>query len=102
MSVWSSPRMPPTSATDRSDGIRLLYTCIGRPRTSSVAISNIPPGPVSWAFTSAAVGMARTVSPQLVAHISDVYYPRYADERCSRVVDPLLHGPRGAPGGPGA
>ena len=64
--------MPPTSATDRSDGIRLLYTCIGRPRTSSVTTSNIPPGPVSSALTSAAVGMAGPYPSSLAANISDV------------------------------
>ena len=30
MNGWSSPRIIPTSATERSDGMRLAYTC-GRP-----------------------------------------------------------------------
>src|SRR5687768_11524433 len=91
MKVWSSPRIAPTSATDRNDGIRFAYTSISRPSTVSVVISNIPPGPVSWARTSAAVGMGGTVSLLVAGTISDLYYPRYADERRGRVVDPLLH-----------
>src|SRR3954466_1703717 len=43
----------------RNAFMRSLSTCIGRPRTSSVTTSNIPPGPVSCALTSAAVGMTR-------------------------------------------
>ena len=58
MKVGSSPRISPTSATERSDGMRCAYTSIGRPRTSSVVTSNMPPGPVSWARTSAEVGIA--------------------------------------------
>src|SRR5262245_27579635 len=102
MKVCSSPRIAPTSATDRNDGMRLAYTCVGRPRTSSVTTSNIPPGPVSSARTSAAVGI-RGVLPPLN---SDIYCPGYADERGGGVVDPLLHRAgraargAGAPGGP--
>src|SRR5688500_2644668 len=103
MKVESSPRSSPTSATDRREGMRFAYTWVGRPSTSSVTTSNIPPGPVSWARTSALVGMAgdRTALdlPGLAARISDDYCPSHADERGRRVVDPLLHAPRRPPGG---
>ena len=62
MNGWSSPRIIPTSATERSEGMRLAYTWVGRPSTSSVTTSNIPPGPVSWARTSSIVGMGGTVA----------------------------------------
>ena len=65
--------------------------------------SNIPPGPVSWARTSAFVGMGEDLStaPTWTSTIPDCYYPRYADERRCRVGPPLLHGPGHPAGGPG-
>src|SRR4051812_20350078 len=56
MNVWSSPRIAAISSTDRNDGMRLAYTCIGRPSTVSVVTSNIPPGPVRSRRTSSMVG----------------------------------------------
>ena len=74
MNGWSSPRIIPTSATERSEGMRLAYTWVGRPSTSSVTTSNIPPGPVSWARTSSIVGMGGTVAAS-----AWTAYPRYLE-----------------------
>src|SRR3546814_10713826 len=64
--------MRPAPATERSDGIRSLKTSISRPSTVSVVTSNIPPGPVSWARTSALVGIYFPLGSAACCVVDDV------------------------------
>ena len=54
----TSARSPFCSISSRMECMRLRYTWVGTPRTSSTTISMAPPGPVSWAIASCNVGTA--------------------------------------------